>query len=233
MSSTKWSSLTEFAKYLGHEGICRVEENDKGIHIAWNDTSPEALKRQEALRRKEAQDKGDEEWQQRMLKEQIKRAQRDAKARGVTLDEDDADDQEGGLLQPRQEGEEIKLSFGVKPALSTTKPEPTAQQEKADSPVHADTTGSPEKRADESTSGDQKADGESADAPPLSLKIGAMPQSKNVFARKNALAGSGKKRVIEQPKKMSEAERIMKEELDRKRGRESLPFGGLNKRRKM
>ncbi len=57
MNSTKWSSLTEFAKYLGNEGICRVEENDKGIHIAWIDTSPEAIKRQELLRRKEAQDR--------------------------------------------------------------------------------------------------------------------------------------------------------------------------------
>jgi DNA/RNA-binding protein KIN17 len=31
MNATKWPSLTEFAKFLGREGICRVEETDKGI----------------------------------------------------------------------------------------------------------------------------------------------------------------------------------------------------------
>src|SRR5271167_1719496 len=54
MNATKWLTLTEFAKFLGREGICRVEENEKGLHIAWIDNSAEALRRQDAVRRQEA-----------------------------------------------------------------------------------------------------------------------------------------------------------------------------------
>src|SRR5437773_8507477 len=61
MNATRWPSLTEFAKYLGREGLCRVEDNEKGLHISWVDNSPEALRRQDAIRKKERQDKGDEE----------------------------------------------------------------------------------------------------------------------------------------------------------------------------
>lgn len=56
--------MTEFAKHLGREGLCRVEDLDKGLHIAWIDNSPEALRRQDAIRKKERQDKGDEQREQ-------------------------------------------------------------------------------------------------------------------------------------------------------------------------
>lgn len=65
-------------------------------------------------------------------------------------------------------------------------------------------------------------------AKPVSMKFGAKPQAKNVF--KNAFAGAPKKVMTAQPKKMSEAERIMKEELERKRVRESGGGGPPNKR---
>ena len=61
MNATKWPSLTEFTKYLGREGICRVKEEEKGLFIAWVDDSPEALRRNEAVRKKERQDRGDED----------------------------------------------------------------------------------------------------------------------------------------------------------------------------
>ena len=79
MNATKWASLTEYAKYLGRQGIVRVEEDEKsegrggasGLMIAWIDNSPEALRRQEALKKKDRQDKGDEELEQRMIEEQM------------------------------------------------------------------------------------------------------------------------------------------------------------------
>jgi DNA/RNA-binding protein KIN17 len=46
MNSTKWVSLTEFVKYLGKEGIVRVDETEKGFFISWVDNSPGALARQ-------------------------------------------------------------------------------------------------------------------------------------------------------------------------------------------
>ena len=231
MNATRWSSLTEFAKHLAREGICRVEETEKGIFVSWIDTSPEALKRQEVLRRKEAMDRGDEEWEQRMLKEQIARARRDAESRGAGEEEDEAEDR--GLQ--RQEGEKVKLSFGGQPATSATQDAP-APETKTSSPDGTPSVdaGSAKKDAADGTSTKDTPDavGKPAEAKPVSLKFGAKPQAKNVFAQaKNALAGGAKKVMVEQPKKMSEAERIMREELERKRARQSSGgFGGPNKR---
>ncbi|KAJ6787338.1 hypothetical protein PWT90_06538 [Aphanocladium album] len=214
MNATKWPSLTEFAKHLGREGICRVEENDKGIHITWIDNSPDALRRQEALRRKEAQNQGDEEIEQRMIREQIKRAQ--ANAREVDGDKDAEEDRE----LKRQEGEKITLSFGSKPK--------TAAAEEA----AAETT---EGGAD---GGNATATAEAAEAKKpsggFSFKAAGKAPVKNVFAqaKKNALGvGAGKKpSAFEQPKKMSEAERIMRQEMDRKRSRDGGGSGNAFKK---
>ncbi|EFX01107.1 c2h2 finger domain containing protein [Grosmannia clavigera kw1407] len=232
MNSTRWSSLTELAKHLGQESICRVEENEKGIFISWIDTSPEALRRQEALRRKEAQDRGDEEWERRMLKAQIERAERAAKERRgdeqASEDEDEEDDK-NNLLE-RQEGEKVKLSFG------SAKPESTAAKEAKAPPVSDEQQPASGVKAEDEAGVDKKTEPAGLAAPaavptaakPVSLKLGGLskPQPKNVFAaaKKNALSGGGGKK-IELPKKMSEAERIMKEELERKRSRDFSSHG--------
>lgn len=248
MNSTKWPSLTEFAKHLGREGICRVEETDKGLHIAWVDNSPEALRRQDAVRRKEMQDKGDEIREQQLIKEQVKKAQADAEQRGLLGDEDD----ESRQLK-RTEGEKIKLSFGKKPAApavpeKTPEPKPAELTPEATSAMA--TPADPEKSESFTTekSGSVAADAASiqtpapaetlsaealpADAAPapakISMKMGFSAKPKNVFAaaKKNALGGK-KSMKIEEPKKMSEAERIMKEEIERsKRGRDVGGFQG-------
>ncbi|KAM0558479.1 hypothetical protein ACHAPJ_004673 [Fusarium lateritium] len=219
LNATKWPSLTEFAKHLGREGICRVEENEKGIHISWIDKSPEALRRQEALKRKEAQDQGNEELEQRMIREQIKRAQ----AAAGTRDEDKEDDIEARELK-RQEGEKIKLSFGAKPTAPATNlsesPAPDTATPEAESSKTSDTT---TEKGKEPEAAPAKPSGFGG----ISMKLGGKPQTKNVFAqaKKNALSsGSKKPAKIEQPKKMSEAERIMKEEMEKKRSRESAGF---------
>ncbi|TVY22998.1 KIN17-like protein [Lachnellula hyalina] len=223
MNSTKWPSLTEYAKHLGREGLCRVEENDKGIHVAWIDNSPEALRRQDAIRKKERQDKGDEEREQMLIREQVKRAQFDAEERG----EVEPDETERELK--RDEGGKIKLSFGAKPAGPKAE-EPT--------PV---TTPDQVLAFDIKNVEDEKetspADGPSTEKPLLdsapvtgkvSMKMGFSSKPKNVFAaaKKNALGGNKKAAVVEQPKKMSEAERIMKEEMERKTKRGPSGFGG-------
>jgi len=110
MNATKRPSITEFAKFLGREGICRVEETDKGLQVAWIDDSPDTLRRQDATRKKERQDKGDEEREQVLIREQVRKAEMDAEARATAGD----DDENEGELK-RAEGEKIKLSFGAKP----------------------------------------------------------------------------------------------------------------------
>ncbi|OAA71585.1 C2H2 finger domain-containing protein [Cordyceps fumosorosea ARSEF 2679] len=223
MNATKWPSLTEFAKHLGREGICRVEENDKGIHITWVDNSPDALRRQEALRRKEAQNQGDEEVEQRMIREQIKRAQ--AARSGEEGAELDAEDRE----LKRQEGEKITLSFG------SSKPKTTTTTTTADK----DPTGTPSKDESEAKAEDNVAATTATEAKKpggFSFKAAGKAPVKNVFAqaKKNALAGGGGKKAsgFEQPKKMSEAERIMRQEMDRKRARDGSGTGNPLKKQR-
>jgi DNA/RNA-binding protein KIN17 len=202
MNATKWPTLTEFAKFLGREGICRVEENEKGLHIAWIDNSAEALRRQDAVRRQEAMEKGDEEREQRMIDEQIKRA-REARTETEEIDN------KAKQLQ-RAEGEKITLNFGSKAAITKT-PTPPADDTASDTTM-------------------------STPAPAFTMSFGtASNNPKNVFAtaKKNPLAAK-KAAPFKQPKKMSEAERIMKEEIERKRSIESRGIrNGNGKRLKM
>jgi DNA/RNA-binding protein KIN17 len=214
LNATRWHSLTDFVKHIAREGIVRVEEKEDGIFIAWIDDSPDAMKRREAVRRKEMQDKGDEEREQMLLREQIRRAQRDAEARGVAVDV--GEEGEGKELK-REEGEKIKLSFGAKPAKSAT------PESGATTPAPAiDAPGAEKEASNGETKKEETKPVEPTPAPapkPVTLKFGAKPQPKNVF--KNAFAGAPKKVMAVQPKKMSEAERIMKEEMERKRTRET------------
>ncbi|KAM4056031.1 kin17 curved DNA-binding domain-containing protein [Hirsutella rhossiliensis] len=216
MNATKWPSLTEFAKHLGRESMCRVEENEKGIHISWIDNSPDALRRQEALRKKEAQDQGDEQLEQRIIKEQIRRAQ----AKAANHETDEEAEEEARKLK-RQGGEKIILSFGPKQKTESPAPKP------------ADAPGGESSNAAAPTQPEKASEAGQTTAKPggfggLSMKMGGKPQTKNVFAqaKKNALAAGASKKVAiaGEPQKMSEAERIMREEMERKRPRGSGGF---------
>ena len=240
MNSTKWPSLTEFAKHLGREGICRVEETDKGLHIAWVDNSPEALRRADAVRKKEMQDKGDETREQMLIREQVRKAQADAEKRGLT--EEEEKDRE----LKRTDGEKIKLSFGKKPSPSAVeeKKEDTKEDKPAaataadtlavEAPPMVDEAGGTPKTEEVPSTASPAPTAAAVPAPKISLKMGFQAKPKNVFAaaKKNALGGK-KSIAIEQPKKMSEAERIMKEEMARKRGPGGPggdSFGGTSKK---
>ena len=221
MNATKWPSLTEFAKFLGREGICRVEEDDKGIHVAWIDNSPEALRRQDAVRKKERQDRGDENREQALIREQILRAKKDAEERGETELDEERD-------LKRAEGEKIKLSFGTKPTTATGE----ASSADAKHVVATSTATAPKDKTSKDNSHEtpQESEAPASEAAPaagkVSLKMGFSAKPKNVFsaAKKNALGGK-KAVAIEQPKKMSEAERIMREEMEQKSKRGPSGFG--------
>ena len=223
MNATKWPSLTEYAKHLGREGLCRVEETDKGLHVSWIDNSPDALRRQDAIRKKERQDRGDEERERRVIEEQVERARLDALEKGRGMEEEESEEE--GVLSRREPGEKIKLDFKPKAKEPSKDPSPpqatkpgapeqseaTAEEKSTSPPIHVPTP-PPEKAA---------------------LKIGLANKPKNVFAapsKKNALGG-GRAVSIQAPKKMSEAERIMKEEIERKRMRGGNGPPGLNVKR--
>jgi DNA/RNA-binding protein KIN17 len=75
LNATRFSSLTEFAKYLGREGICRVtEEEGKGVFIAWIDNSPDALRRKDAVQKRKRLDEDGEHRDQLEIQAQTERA---------------------------------------------------------------------------------------------------------------------------------------------------------------
>lgn len=241
LNSTRWHSLTDFVKYLAKESMCRVEEKEgEGLFIAWIDDSPEAMRRREAVRRKEMQDKGDEEREQMILRAQIKRAQKDAETRGVALNQEDEEAKARELK--REEGEKVKFTFGAAkstPAISTpaasylgtvapkeiaghsTEAESVsgATSESSTVPAAVAVAPDPEPKEEVSKPVEPVEPVEPVAPKPMSMKIGAKPQAKNVL--KNAFAGAPKKVWAAEPKKVSEAERIMKEEIERKRARET------------
>lgn len=206
MNATKWISLTEFVKFLGREGICRVEDGEKGLFVSWVDNSPDALRRQEAIRKKERQDRGDEEREQRAIREQVERARRDAEASGRIGEED-----EDAKALKREEGEKIKLAFGGK--KESPKPEMKEEAKREEGEETAATTKGPEK---------------------VSMQI-VPKKPKNVFAagkRKDGKKDSKESAAPEVPKRpMSEAERIMKEGMERKRLRGGPETGGFKRQR--
>ncbi|KAL5116532.1 hypothetical protein ACEQ8H_005528 [Pleosporales sp. CAS-2024a] len=82
MNATKWSSLTEFTKYLGREGICHVKEDEKdGLMIAWKDTSAAAITRREEIAAQEAAEARSGASEDKILKKMAKRAQEEAEAK--------------------------------------------------------------------------------------------------------------------------------------------------------
>jgi DNA/RNA-binding protein KIN17 len=212
MNATKWPSLTEFAKFLGREGICRVEEEERGLFVSWIDNSPEALRRQDAIRKKERQDKGDEEREQTLIRQQV------ARARAEAGDRDD--EPSDGERELKREGDgKIKLSFGAKPVATKVEASPAeTPTPKPESALPGEET-SREEATEKALEPIQAVAPEPAAPAKVTMKMGFSSKPKNVFAaaKKNALGGK-KAAVIEQPKKMSEAERIMKEEMAKKRG---------------
>lgn len=211
MNSTRWVTLGEFVKMLGREGICRVEDGERGLMIAWIDNSPEALKRQEAVRKKERMDRGDELREQKLIREQVERAQVEAEEAGRA-------GEEGPKELVREEGEKVKLAFA-----------PAKKEEVKKDEGGAEKSASPDAGRE---AVEEKTDVPPAEPPKFAMKIEA-PKKKNVFASmgKKDKKDKEKKPVVEQRKRpMSEAERIMKMEQEQNSNGRGI---GFNKRQRL
>ncbi|KAF9222985.1 hypothetical protein BS17DRAFT_735161 [Gyrodon lividus] len=126
MNATRWVTLTEFVKHLGRTGIARVDETDKGWFIAWIDSSPKALAKQEASLKKERATMSDEQRERILIEEQIERAKEQAETPGSGSGSASPPAEEQGLK--REEGaQKVVLSLSTKPAaLATSASAPTA-----------------------------------------------------------------------------------------------------------
>ncbi|XP_075713585.1 DNA/RNA-binding protein KIN17 isoform X2 [Rhinoderma darwinii] len=73
MNATQWETLTDFTKWLGRDGLCKVDETPKGWYVQYIDRDPETIKRQQELEKKKKQDLDDQERTAKFIEEQVKR----------------------------------------------------------------------------------------------------------------------------------------------------------------
>ncbi|KXT10155.1 hypothetical protein AC579_9741 [Pseudocercospora musae] len=199
MNATKWPSLTEFAKYLGREGICRVEEEEeRGLYIQWIDDSAEAIRRREDIKRKEQLAKGEEDIESRLLNQQIKKAEEEEEEKKKRFfKKAEAPEDDDNNTTPV---EKVSLSL-KKPAVVVPIDPFSPTQEQRTPPVKM-----------------------SLSLPTANKKTSNPLAKKNALAKKTPVARAGPE------KKMSNAERIMKEELERKRAAEERGHGAKRQR---
>ncbi|NXO92431.1 KIN17 protein, partial [Certhia brachydactyla] len=73
MNATRWETLTDFTKWLGREGLCKVDETPKGWYIQYIDRDPETIHRQQEQERKKKKDLDDEEKTAKFIEQQVRR----------------------------------------------------------------------------------------------------------------------------------------------------------------
>ncbi|PIN12966.1 Protein containing a U1-type Zn-finger and implicated in RNA splicing or processing [Handroanthus impetiginosus] len=112
MNSTQWATLTEFVKYLGRTGKCKVEETPKGWFITYIDRDSETLFKEKMKNKRLKADIVDEEKQEKEIQRQIERA-----AQMMTGGNEKGTEEEGS--KPRvlekndgEAGKKITLSLG-------------------------------------------------------------------------------------------------------------------------
>ncbi|KAI9672222.1 MAG: hypothetical protein M1831_002036 [Alyxoria varia] len=249
MNATKWHSLTDFAKYLGQQGICRVEETEKGIHVTWIDNSPDALRRQDAIKKRERMERGDEEREQRQIQEQVKRAQA-LKSQQQDQEEDEGDEAKKELQRTGDEKIKLKFGSGLKTQSANPTPPPQSSSNENLAGIRQDTDALPTEETEraqqqmdskiptppaENATAQEPSQQNPASSSNIKVSLSGLNQNKpkNVFAMGKKSKDSNKRgSVMEPQKKMSEAERIMKEELERKK-RKSEQGGGGGKKIKL
>ncbi|XP_073695014.1 DNA/RNA-binding protein KIN17-like [Garra rufa] len=102
MNSTQWETLTDFTKWLGREGFCKVDETPKGWYVQYIDRDPETIRRQEELERKKKQDMDDEERSAKFIEEQVRRGR-----------EGKEPEEEPVFTELKREKEDEKVAFNL------------------------------------------------------------------------------------------------------------------------
>ncbi|XP_040002822.1 DNA/RNA-binding protein KIN17 isoform X2 [Xiphias gladius] len=145
MNSTQWETLTDFTKWLGREGLCKVDETPKGWYIQYIDRDPETIRRQEEQAKKKKQEMDDEERSARFIQEQVRRG-RDGKETDVTP----------VYTELKRESEEEKVAFNLGASSSIAGPSKSSSSLGASALKTA--ASSSTKRKDTSSSSDSRGE---------------------------------------------------------------------------
>ncbi|XP_061570168.1 DNA/RNA-binding protein KIN17 [Cololabis saira] len=146
MNSTQWETLTDFTKWLGREGFCKVDETPKGWYIQYIDREPETIRRQEEAARKKKQDLDDEERSAKFIEEQVRRG-RDCKET----------DETPVYTELKRESEEEKVAFNMGASSSVAGPSKSSSLLGA-SALKTAASSSSVKRKDTSSSSDSRGE---------------------------------------------------------------------------
>ncbi|CAM8989501.1 unnamed protein product [Rhodiola kirilowii] len=76
MNSTQWLTLTDFVKYLGRTGKCKVDETPKGWFMTYIDRDSETLFKEKLKNKRLKSDIVEEEKQEREIQKQIDKAEK-------------------------------------------------------------------------------------------------------------------------------------------------------------
>lgn len=108
MNSTKWTTLTEFVKYLGRVGKCKVDETPKGWFMTFIDREPETLLKENLKNKRLKSRLHDEERQEKEIEDQIERAAKVAKIE----DPLDGQNEKRPLQLEERTGEKVVFKMG-------------------------------------------------------------------------------------------------------------------------
>ncbi|XP_057475843.1 KIN17-like protein [Actinidia eriantha] len=116
MNSTQWATLTEFVKYLGRTGKCKVDETPKGWFMTYIDNDSETIFKEKMKNKRVRADMVDEEKREREIRRQIERAEQ---LMPVADGAGQPTESEPKLLEKLENGEKIKLSLAssAKPSV--------------------------------------------------------------------------------------------------------------------
>ncbi|KAG2451864.1 hypothetical protein HYH02_003640 [Chlamydomonas schloesseri] len=118
MNSTRWLTLTEFVKYLGKSGQCKVDETEKGWYITLIHKDPKMQLEEERRNKRTEAEREDEERHMAQLQEQIERAKRARIEKGEPLSEEEEDDEEAHVLQRDENEAPIAISLAAPKPLA-------------------------------------------------------------------------------------------------------------------
>ncbi|KAJ9102838.1 hypothetical protein QFC19_004566 [Naganishia cerealis] len=242
MNATRWVTLTEFVKHLGREGLVRAEENEKGWWISWVDNSPKALARQAESQKRERADMDDEQRQRKQLAEQIERAQLQAEEAKRVAEEQGGGGMGMGLVRD-QDAPKVVLSLApaTTPATTATATA-TAPSEPAADPTESAGSAPPLPTSETPASVSASASPSSAapaPAKPLTINplkrpapnLNVFKQSSSSHKSTKTTAGSDaatatQTQNLASKKYLTAAEKLMLEDMERKRRGGSGPGGG-------
>ncbi|GLI58405.1 hypothetical protein VaNZ11_000107 [Volvox africanus] len=110
MNATRWLTLTDFVKYLGRSGQCKVDETEKGWYITLIHKDPKQQLEEERRNKRSEVEREEEERHMAALQEQIERAKRARLEKGEPLSEEEEDEEAHTLQRDEAEGP-IKISL--------------------------------------------------------------------------------------------------------------------------